>query len=103
VIGRRVSVSEGAQVGSLVVLAGDVSIGSGSRVERSVVLNGTKIGDRCSLRDCIVAAGCRVGPGTQITGGAVLGEGVTLGADNVITRGARIFPGVALGDGAIKF
>jgi mannose-1-phosphate guanylyltransferase len=33
----------------------------------------------------------------------VLGEGVTLGADNVVTRGARIFPGVALGDGAIKF
>jgi mannose-1-phosphate guanylyltransferase len=33
----------------------------------------------------------------------VLGEGVTLGADNVITHGARIFPGVALNDGAIKF
>jgi mannose-1-phosphate guanylyltransferase len=103
VIERRVSVGEGAQVGSLVVLASDVSIGPGCRVERTVVLNGTEIGERCSLRDCIVAAGCRVGAGTQITGGAVLGEGVTLGADNVITRGARIFPGVALGDGAIKF
>ena len=33
----------------------------------------------------------------------MLGEGVSVGADNVITRGARIFPGVALGDGAIAF
>jgi mannose-1-phosphate guanylyltransferase len=103
VIERRVSVGEGTHVGSLAVLAGDVSVGAGSRVERAVVLNGTEIGDRCTLRDCIVAGGCRVGAGTQITGGAVLGEGVTVGSDNVITRGARIFPGVVLGDGAIKF
>jgi mannose-1-phosphate guanylyltransferase len=103
VIERRVRIGEGTQVGSLVVLASDVSIGGASRIERAVVLNGTEIGERCTLRDCIVAAGCRIGPGTQITDGAVLGEGVTLGADNVITRGARIFPGVALGDGAIKF
>jgi mannose-1-phosphate guanylyltransferase len=103
VIERGVRVSDGTHVGSLAVLADDVSIGAGSTVERAVVLNGSEIGDGCTLRDCIVAAGCRVGAGTQITGGAVLGEGVTLGADNVITHGARIFPGVALDDGAIKF
>jgi mannose-1-phosphate guanylyltransferase len=50
-----------------------------------------------------VAAGCRVGARTRITGGAVLGEGVTIGADNVIAGGARIFPGVVLPDGAIEF
>jgi mannose-1-phosphate guanylyltransferase len=33
----------------------------------------------------------------------MLGEGVTVGAGNVITRGARIFPGVNLPDGAIEF
>ena len=103
VIERGVRVAPGAHVGSLAVLAGGVSIGAGSTVERAVILNGTQIGDGCTLRDCIVAAGCRIGERTQITGGAVLGEGVTVGADNVITRGARIFPGVELSDGAIKF
>jgi mannose-1-phosphate guanylyltransferase len=103
VLGRGVRVAEGAHVGSLAVLAPDVSIGAGSTVERSVVLNGTEIGEGCQLRDCIVAAGCRVGARTQISGGAVLGEGVTVGADNVITHGARIFPGVTLPDGAIEF
>jgi hypothetical protein len=33
----------------------------------------------------------------------VLGDGVSVGAHNVITRGARIFPGVELPDGAIEF
>jgi mannose-1-phosphate guanylyltransferase len=103
VIERGVHVAAGAQVGSLVVLGEDVSIGAGSTVERAVILKGTQIGEGCQLRDCIVAAGCRIGARTTVTGGAVLGEGVTVGADNVIAHGARIFPGVALADGAIKF
>jgi mannose-1-phosphate guanylyltransferase len=103
VIERGVSVAEGAHVGSLVVLGQDVSIGAHSTVERAVIMNGAQIGAGCTLRDCIVAAGCRIGEGTRISGGAVLGEGVTIGADNVIAHGARIFPGVALPDGAIKF
>ena len=103
VLERGVRIAAGAHVGSLAVLGEDVSVGAGTTVERAVILNGAQIGEGCTLRDCIVAAGCRVGARTQITGGAVLGEGVTIGADNVITHGARIFPGVDLPDGAIKF
>jgi mannose-1-phosphate guanylyltransferase len=103
VIESGASVADGAHVGSLVVLGGGVKIGAGSVVERSVILNGSEIGENCILRDCIVAAGCCIGPNTQILEGAVLGEGVTIGADNVVAGGARIFPGVTLPDGAIKF
>ncbi len=103
VIERGAHVAPGAHVGSLVVLGENVSVGPGSTVERSVILSGSEIGANCTLRDCIIAAGCRVGDGSRIEGGAVLGEGVTVGADNTITRGARIFPGVTLPDGAIKF
>jgi mannose-1-phosphate guanylyltransferase len=103
VLERGVRVARGAHVGSLVVLAQDVSVGAGSTVERAVLLQGTQIGEGCELRDCILAAGCRVGAGTTITGGAMLGEGVRVGAHNVITHGARIFPGVELPDGAIEF
>ncbi len=103
VLERGVRVAQAAQVGSLVVLGAGVSIGSGSRVERAVVLEGAHIGEGCVLRDCIVAAGASVGDRSRITAGAVLGEGVSIGADNVITRGARIFPGVTLPDGAIEF
>jgi len=103
VLERGVRVAEGAQVGSLVVLGEDVSIGARSSVERAVILSGSVIGEGCELRDCIVGPGCRIGPRSRITGGAVLGEGVCVGADNVITRGARIFPGVQLPDRAIEF
>jgi mannose-1-phosphate guanylyltransferase len=68
VVERGVRVAAGAHVGSLVVLADGVSIGEGSVVERSVVLQGAQIG-----------------------------------AENVVTRGARVFPGVELPDGALRF
>jgi mannose-1-phosphate guanylyltransferase len=103
VVERGARIAPGAHVGSLVVLGADVTVAAGATIERSVILDGTTIGEGCTLRDCIVAGGCRIGANTQITGGAVLGEGVTIGSDNVIAHGARIFPGVALPDGAIKF
>ncbi len=92
VIERGVTVAEGAQVGSLVVLGEDVSVGAGATVERSVILNGAEIGEGCdaarlhrrrrmSHRRAHAAS----------SGGAVLGEGVTVGADNVIAaRGAYL-------------
>jgi mannose-1-phosphate guanylyltransferase len=103
VIESGATVAAGAHVGSLVVLGHDVHIGAGTTVERAVILNGTHIGENCVLRNCIVAGGCRVGAGTHIQDGAVLGEGVTVGADNVLAGGVRIFPNVTLPDGAIKF
>lgn len=103
VVGPGVRIAEGAHVGSLAVLGDHVHVGERSVVERAVVLNGSEIGEDCVLRDCIVAAGVRIGAGSRIEGGAVLGEGVTIGARNVISAGARIFPGVTLPDDAIRF
>jgi mannose-1-phosphate guanylyltransferase len=97
------TIGQGAHVGSLAVLGRDVQVGEGAIVERAVVHDGVEIGPGCIIRDSIVAAGGRIGANTRIEGGAVLGEGVTIGADNVITAGARIFPSVDLPDGAIRF
>jgi mannose-1-phosphate guanylyltransferase len=100
---RGCRIETGAHVGSLVVLGEGVRVGKGSKIERSVVLNGTQIGPGCTLQDCIVAAGVRIGEGTVVSGGAVLGEGVTVGARNVLSRGVRVFPQTELPDGAITF
>ena len=102
-VDRGCTIAAGAHVGSLVVLGEGVTVGEGASIERSVVLNGAEIGRDCVLRDCIVAAGVRIGEGSTVSGGAVLGEGVTVGARNVLTRGVRVFPQTDLPDGAITF
>jgi mannose-1-phosphate guanylyltransferase len=103
VIGAGAWIAAGAHVGSLAVLGDGVSVGAGSIVERAVVLAGASIGDHCVLRDCIVGPGASVGDRSQIVGGAMLGEGVKIGADNVIARGARLFPGMEVPDGGLVF
>jgi mannose-1-phosphate guanylyltransferase len=96
-------IGEGARIGPRVVLEHDVAVGAHSTVEGSVVMRGAQIGEHCTLSGCILAGDVRIGDHTHIEGLAVLGEGVVIGADNVVTNGARIFPGVELPDGAIRF
>jgi mannose-1-phosphate guanylyltransferase len=100
---RGCTIETGAHVGSLVVLGEGVHVGAGSTIERAVVLNGTQIGPGCTLKDCIVGAGVHIGEGSVVSDGAVIGEGVTIGARNVLTRGMRVFPQTELPDGAVTF
>jgi mannose-1-phosphate guanylyltransferase len=103
IVGAGCSIAHGAHVGSLAVLAADVSVGEGTTVERSVVLEGATIGAGCILRDCVIGPGARIGDRTQVLGGCIVGEGVTIGTDNVLAHGARLFPGMEVPDGGLAF
>ena len=101
----RRTIAEGAHVGSLVVLGAGVTVGAAAR--RSSARRARRARDR---RAAAHAARLHRRPRARgsathasIDGGAVLGEGVTVGADNVLTRGVKVFPGVELPDGAIRF
>ncbi len=80
-----------------------VVVGEGTTIESSVVMRGAEIGAHCTLRGCIVAAGAKIGEHCVIEGMSVIGEGVVLGANNVVSNGARLFPGVTLPDGGLRF
>jgi mannose-1-phosphate guanylyltransferase len=103
VVGAGSSVAAGAHVGSLVVLGRDVTIGEGARVERSVVLDGVTVGAGAQVTDCIIAPGATIGAGAVLRGGAVIGDDVRVGDGNVLAAGIRVFPGTDLPPGAIKF
>jgi mannose-1-phosphate guanylyltransferase len=103
VVERDVHVAAGAQVGGLAVLAAGVGVGPGSIVQRSVVLRGAQVGADCVLRDCIVCPDAVIGDRTQIIEGAMIGTGVRVGSDNVVARGARVFPGMEVSDGGLAF
>jgi mannose-1-phosphate guanylyltransferase len=96
-------IGAGARIGGRAVLEHDVIVGEGTTIENAVVMKGARIGAHCTLSGCIVAAGASVGDHCVIDGMSVIGEGVVLGADNVVSKGARLFPGVELPDGALKF
>jgi mannose-1-phosphate guanylyltransferase len=103
VVGAGTRIGEHAIVGGRTVLGREVTIGEGAYVESSVVLDGAIVGPHASVRGSIVGPGVRIGERCSIDGGVMLGQGVSLGRDNVLQAGARIFPGVQLPDEAIRF
>ena len=96
-------IREGARIGGRVVLERGVTVGEQTTIERAVVMQGTEIGRNCTLSGCIVGGGVRIGDDCHVDGLSVLGEGVTIGSGNVVSNGARVFPGVTLPDGALQF
>ena len=94
-------IGDGARIGGRVVLERGVTVGEHTTIERAVVMQGAEIGSHCTLNGCIIGGGVRIGDHCTIDGMSVLGEGVTIGTENVISNGARVFPGVELPDGAI--
>jgi mannose-1-phosphate guanylyltransferase len=96
-------IGDGARIGGRVVLERGVTVGDQTTIERAVVMQGAEIGRNCTLRGCIVGGGVRIGDDCHVNGLSVLGEGVTIGSGNVVSNGARVFPGVTLPDGALLF
>jgi mannose-1-phosphate guanylyltransferase len=102
-VAPRCRIGHGARIGGRVVLEEGVTVGAGTSLERAVVLEGATIGANCVLSGCVVGAGVRIGDDCHVDGLSVLGRGVALGDGNIVSQGARIFPGVSLPDRAIRF
>ncbi|HET9075016.1 MAG TPA: NDP-sugar synthase [Solirubrobacteraceae bacterium] len=103
VVSAGCAVAAGAIVGGLTVLGENVSVGADSHITDSVLLHGTRVGERTRINHAIVSENVTIGSNCHIHDGAVIGANVTIGDDNELTAGARIFPGVHLPDGAIRF
>lgn len=103
VIGEGSEISKGAIVGGRAVLGRNVRIGEGARIENSVLLDGVSVGPRAVINEAIIGTGAEIGPSCHVEGGAMVGEGVRIGAHNTLAAGVRIFPGVSIPDGAIRF
>jgi len=96
-------VAQDAIVGGRAVLARGVHVQAGASVESSVLLQGASVGIGSTVSSSIVGPDAQIGDRCRIERGVVLGAGVKVGAGNVLSGGARIFPGVELPEGAIGF
>jgi mannose-1-phosphate guanylyltransferase len=102
-VGADTVVGRGAIVGGRTVLGRGVTIGEDAHVESSVLLDGARVGARTTISSSIIGPDVAIADHCHVEGGVVLGERVKLGSHNVLAAAARIFPGVELPEGAIRF
>jgi mannose-1-phosphate guanylyltransferase len=90
----------GAHVGPQSVLGRHCSVGSDSRVERSVLHDRVRVGADAAVVESILGEGVRVGERALLEPGAIAGAGATIGDGAVIGSGVRLEPGAEVPPGA---
>ena len=101
-------VHEGAGVGAGAVLVGGTvvgrgaEIGAGARLDGAVVFDGAKIEAGATVERSIIGFGARIGHRALVRDG-VIGDGASVGARCELLRGARVWPGVEIPDGGIRY
>lgn len=84
------------------VIGRGAEIGAGARIDQTAVFDGARIGAGAVIERSIIAAGATIGPRAVIRD-AVIGEGADIGARCEFIEGARVWPGVTIPDGGIRF
>lgn len=88
-------------IGGTVVGRG-VEVGAGARLDGAVLFDGAKVEAGAVVERSIVGFGARIGPRALIRD-AVIGDGADVGARCELVGGARVWPGVHLPDGGVRF
>ncbi|MBM7171830.1 NDP-sugar synthase [Streptomyces sp. G44] len=84
------------------VVGENARVGEGARISGSAILSGAVVEPGAVITDSLVGADARVGARTALSG-AVLGDGASVGADNELRDGVRVWCGATLPAGAVRF
>lgn len=97
-----------ARVSDSAVVEGGSTIGRGSvvgdeaRISGSTLFDGARVESGAVVERSVVGAGARVGPGAVLRG-VVVADDATIGAGCELLDGARVWPGVHIPEGGLRF
>lgn len=96
------AVAPGALLIGGTVVGRGAEIGGGVRLDGAVIFDGARVEAGSVIERSIIGFGARIGPRALIRDG-VIGDGAHVGARCELLRGARVWPGVMIPDGGIRF
>lgn len=98
----------GARVSTDAVVCGgstigtDAVVGAGARVDGALLFDGAVVGEGAVVERSVLGAGATVSPGACVRG-AVLGDRSVVGERCELLDGLRLWPGVELPAGSVRF
>jgi mannose-1-phosphate guanylyltransferase len=96
------AVAPGALLIGGTVVGRGAEIGAGARLDGAVIFDGACVAAGAVIERSIIGFGARIGPRALIRDG-VIGDGADIGARCELLRGARVWPGVTIPDGGIRY
>ncbi|WP_255950352.1 sugar phosphate nucleotidyltransferase [Streptomyces odontomachi] len=98
----RAQVAPGAKLTGGTVIGERATIGEGAQLSGSAVLSGAVVEPHAVVTDSLIGEGARIGARAVISG-SVVGDGATVGADNELLAGARVWCNAILPPGSLRF
>lgn len=95
-------VAPGALLIGGTVIGRGAEIGAGARLDGAIIFDGVRVGAGAVIERSIIGFGAHIGPRALIRDG-VIGDGADIGARCELLRGARVWPGVMIPDGGIRY
>lgn len=101
-------VEPGAEVSWRAQLSGGTYVSAGATVGPGAVVTGSELFEDAIIaagavvKDSVIGRGAMIGSGAYLDG-VVVGDRAVVGPGNELTEGARVWPGVALSDTALRF
>ena len=99
-IGPGVRLEPGSLIGPHAILGAGTSVGKKSLVQRSLLMEGAHVADRCTLYGAILCRNAAVRDGAVLNEGSVLGEGAVAGENAIVMERVKIWPGLKAQPGA---
>ena len=103
VIGPGAVIERGARVIGPTVIGAGCHVGPECSLEGAVLWEGNFLEEGVVLRNSVLGRNNHIGARTQISDGTIIGDDCSLGAENRLERGIRLWPNTKLGDKAISF
>ncbi len=91
-IGSGSFISKGARIESYTQIGKNVNADCFAGVKRSIIMNGTTLGEGCSLRGAIIGNNCEINFESAIYEGSVIGAGTKIGKHCTVRNSAHIWP-----------
>ncbi|SDP04939.1 mannose-1-phosphate guanylyltransferase [Nakamurella panacisegetis] len=96
------TVADDARIIGGTTIGAGAQVGAGALVDGSIVFGRARIGDGARITRSVIGTGAVVGARAVITD-AVIGDDAIIGADNELISGVRVWPGVSIPDGGVRF
>lgn len=103
IIGNGVKIEARARISGPTVIGDGCLIGAESIVEESLLWNGVRLAPRVHLNSAILGRDAVVEEDTTISGGSIVSDGCSIGRENRLDRGIRVWPGHTVPSRMISF
>ncbi|HUF32398.1 MAG TPA: mannose-1-phosphate guanyltransferase [Acidimicrobiales bacterium] len=101
VIGSHTRVEAGARLGEYSVLGSNVMVRHDAEVERSVIHDGSYLGNGVRVRGAVIGRSCDLRPGARCEEGVVVGDECFVGERAVLSSAVKVYPFKTVEAGAV--